>query len=67
MPPENEEADSSLGIEDNWHSCCHVLRPPVLARLLPTPGPREPDRSWFKVAFLEASAGARTKLNFRRK
>lgn len=33
----------------------------------PRPGPGQPSTSWFQVAFLEASAGARTKLNFGRK
>lgn len=37
----------SPGTEDNWLICYLVLRPPVLARLMPAPGLQEPDQSWF--------------------
>lgn len=37
----------SPGTEDNWLICYLVLRPPVLARLMPAPSLREPDQSWF--------------------
>lgn len=37
----------SPGTEDNWLLCYLVLGSPVLARLMPAPSLREPDRGWF--------------------